>query len=199
MGLSTVRDCCEYLLAARPGGPVAKMITDAKNWLVNKYANSDRQVINDESCITIAQFVANESMEETIIRWIGRVLGQAKSFEVTLNNYGGFPPPCIYLRIMDHEPFAAITAELMVIDDYLISNGYPSARFFKKPQLVISEKIDQASYVEAIFDYSQQTFHERFWITEFVLVKRTNEFDKTQTVSVFRLYPPDTHRYGRVA
>jgi 2'-5' RNA ligase len=187
----------EYLLVAHPDENVDNKITEEKKIFFNTY--KQRLAVKTKPHITIANFLATESMEETVIRWIHRVCSQCKSFPVTLNNYSGFPPDTIYVRIQDHSPFKQLAAQLKVIDHYVRSNGCPEARLIYHPHLTIAGGLDSNVYNKAMADYSQKIFHESFLLTELLLLKRNNQFDTCKQVNVFRFYPPDTNIYNQVA
>lgn len=187
----------EYLLVGHPDSNVSNKIADVKQSFFKDY----NQKISDitKPNITVASFLAMESMEETLIRWIHRICSQQKSFMVTLNNYSGFPPHTIYLRVQDPAPFKQLASQLKVIDQYIQSNGCPQANFIYRPYLSIARSLDNTVYNKAMPDYSQKTFHETFQLTELLLLKRINEFDHCRQVNVFRFYPPDTNIYNEVA
>ena len=187
----------EYLLVAHPDDNVFNKIMDIKQDFFKTY--NQKIAVKTKPHITIANFLATESMEETVIRWIQRVCSQHKSFPVTLNNYSGFPPHTVFVRIQDHTPFKQLAAELKVIDQYVRSNGCPEARLVFRPHLTIAKGLDNNIYNKAMLDYSQKTFHETFLLTELILLKRNNQFDACKQVNVFRFYPPDTNMYNQVA
>ena len=122
-----------------------------------------------------------------------------ESFTVTLNNYGGFPPATIFVRIQDHQPFRALASKLKVIDDYIQSNSCPPAKFFNKPNLRIGQQPAEADYSRALFHYSQQDFHESFVLSELILMKSRSVFEQMKQVNLFRLYPLETHSRSELA
>jgi hypothetical protein len=122
-----------------------------------------------------------------------------ESFVVTLNNYGGFPPATIFVRIQDHQPFRSLASKLQVIDEYIQSNSCPPAKFYNKPNLRIGEQPAESEYSQALSHYSQQDFHEDFVISELVLMKSRNVFEQLKQVNLFRLYPQDAHRSAELA
>jgi 2'-5' RNA ligase len=187
----------EYLLVAHPDADVNNKIVDMKQSFVDVY--KQKIAIKTKPHITIANFLAKESMEETLIRYIHRICKQYKSFAVTLNNYSGFPPNKIYVRVQDHEPFKQLASQLKVIDQYVQANGCPQARITLRPHLTIAGGLDIDVYNRAMLDYSQKTFHETFQLTELVLLKRSNQFDHCRQVNIFCLYPPDINTYNAVA
>jgi 2'-5' RNA ligase len=187
----------EYLLVAHPDDNVYNKIIEEKKFFSDTYKRTI--AVKTEPHITIANFLATEAMEETVIRWIHRVCSQCKSFPVTLNNYSGFPPHTIYVRIQDHGPFKQLAAQLKVIDQYVRSNGCPAARLTYHPHLTIARELDDTIYNKAMADYSQKTFHETFLLTKLLLLKRNNQFDTCKQVNVFRFYPPDANIYNQVA
>jgi len=187
----------EYLLVAHPDTNVYNKIVDVKQSFFDVY--KQKIPIKTKPHITAANFLGRESMEETLIRWIHRICSQHKCFNVTLNNYSGFPPHSIYVRVQDHAPFKHLAAQLKVIDEYVRSNGCPGARLITRPHLTIARRLDNNLYNKAMLDYSQKTFHETFQLTELVLLKRSNQFDSLKEVNVFHFYPPDTNMYNEVA
>lgn len=187
----------EYLLVARPAEEVYNKLLDVKQSFFDEY--KEKIAIKTKPHITVANFLATESMEETLIRWIQRICSQHKSFTVTLNNYSGFPPHTIFVRVQDHEPFKQLAARLKIIDQYIRSNGCPEARFITRPHVTIARRLDDHVYNKAMPDFSQKTFHETFELTELVLLKRSNQFESCKQVNVFRFYPPDTNMYNEVA
>lgn len=187
----------EYILVAYPDEVTAQKIVNEKSSFLDTYGSRSLEKIKPH--IEIAHFLATESMEETIIRWIQRICSQFKSFEVTLNNFSGFPPGTIYVRVQDPSPFRQLAAQLKVISEYLHSNGFPEVKFLNRPHVPIARGIADDVYGKAMPDYSRKSFHEIFWATELVLLKRNNQFDECRQVNLFRFYPPDTNMYGQVA
>ena len=187
----------EYLLVAYPDAEVARKIKDVQRCLGEQYKMMPG--MNQRPFIPIANFFAKEQMEGTLIKWIQRVCSEQKSFTVTLNNYSGFPPDTIYVRIQDHQPFRQIATGLKVIDEYIRGNGCPPPTIVHRPYLAIAGGLDDNLYNRAMPDFSRQCFHEHFAVTELVFFKRCNEYDDIRQVNVFRLYPPDTNMYNEVA
>ena len=110
-----------------------------------------------QPCITIAYFLAKESMEETLTRWIQRICSQEKSFVVTLNNYSGFPPDTIYLRIQNDQPFQKLAKELKVLNAYVNSCSCPPLNIISKPYLSIAGKIPEDVYFRALTQYAHKS------------------------------------------
>ena len=187
----------EYLLVAHPAPEVCEKILEEKK----KFAHTYDCILHEQLMphIALAKFSTDESLEDTLIRWIQRVCTQFNSFQVTLNNFNGVPPDTIYVRILDHVPFKSFVTQLKVISEYIYSNGGPEVQFMNRPHLALANRIPEKVYTIALPDYSRKTFHENFWVTELVLLKRSNQFEQYRQVNVFRFYPPDTNMYGQVA
>src|SRR5690349_9842567 len=86
----------EYLLVATPGDVVTNKLLEVDRTSPHRPKRTKQEY---KPYIKLAEFQARETMEETIIRWMQRVCNQMESFTVTLNNYGGFPPATIFVRI----------------------------------------------------------------------------------------------------
>lgn len=177
----------EYLLVVNPEKNICQQVMDEKNIFRKQYGGSG---ILSKPHITVANFLAKEEMEETLLRWMHRIISTTKTFSVALNNYSGFPNAnTLYLRVQDHQPFKQLAKELKVIDEMVKSNGLPKAHLISNPHLTIARRLDPPVYEKAMMDYSKKEFHAAFEVTELVLLKRTHQFDKCTQVSVFRLQP----------
>lgn len=188
---SVENQVCEYLLLAHPSPEVSKKIQELNQLVLKSYMQTNPWKFRP--VMLLASFIAVDSMEETLIRYLHRVCAQHKSFTITLNNFGGCPPNGIYVRVQESEPFTEFARELKAINQYLQSNGYPEAKITTRPQLTISRSFEENLYREVMLDFSQRTFHESFLLNEMVLVKRKGQYDVYSQVNVFGLYPPDTN------
>ena len=114
-----------------------------------------------------------------------RIIGAQTSFSVSLNNYGGFPPHTVYLRVQDHQPFKQLAASLQVIDQYVRGNDCPPMKLITHPHVSIARRLPTDIYEKAIKEYARKTFHASFELKELILLKRQHEFDSCKQVSVF--------------
>jgi 2'-5' RNA ligase len=78
----------EYLLVIYPGGEMEEKLLGEQKQFSDDYAVT----VRNKPHITVAAFQAGEVMEDTLIRWIERICNHYRSFDLTLNNYSGFPP-----------------------------------------------------------------------------------------------------------
>ena len=186
-GSFAVQGLYEYLLVAQPDSIVNNKINREKQNFYEQYGETN--AVKTKPHIIVANFLAHEPMEETLIRWIGRICSGRQSFHVSLNNYSGLPPHTIFLRVQDPTPFQQLAHELKVIDHYVRSNACPPAYLSKKPYLILALRLPETVYQKALINYSQKTFHETFLVDELVLLRRSSHYDTCKTVNVFRLPP----------
>jgi len=180
-------DLYEYLLVAYPDPAVNEKVTAERKIFTGEYM--ERITSETQPHITIANFLAKESMEETLIRWIQRICSQQQSFFVTLNNYSGFPPDTIYLRIQNDQPFQKLARELKVLNTYVNSCSCPPIKITSKPYLSIAGKIPENVYFRALTQYAHKSFHESFLVSELQLLKRRHQYDSCKRINVFGLQP----------
>ena len=173
----------EYLLVIYPGGELEEKLLGEQKQFSDDYAVT----VRNKPHITVAAFQAGEVMEETLIRWIQRICTHYQSFDLTLNNYSGFPPHTIYLRVQDPQPFRYLMQQLRSIDEFIRSSGCPPVNLISRPFLSIAGGLTEQVYNKAMPDYSRRTFHDTFHVRELVLLKRTHAFDPCKTVNIFRL------------
>lgn len=194
VSFNNFRGMHEYLLVIHPDEEVYNKIAAEKKCFYDQY--HQKISVKTKPHITVANFMAREEMEETLIRWIQRVSSQQKSFPVTLNNYSGFPPHTIYLRVQDHLPFKQLAIQLKVIDFYVRSNGCPAVKLSNRPHLSIARRLSQDVYEKALIDYSQKTFCESFTAHELILLKRSHQFDPCRVINIFRLLPGENDLFN---
>ena len=184
----------EYLLVIYPSGDLQEKLLEEQQQFSADYGL--QMTVRNKPHITVAAFQAGEIMEDTLIRWVQRICNSYKSFELTLNNYSGFPPHTIYLRIQDPHPFKQLMQQLRSIDEFIRSSGCPPANLISRPFLSIAGGLTAQLYNKAMPDYSRRTFHESFQVEELVLLKRTHAFDACKTVNIFRLQPGSSDPSG---
>lgn len=177
----------EYLLVIYPYGDLHDKLLDEQQQFSSDYGL--QMTVRNKPHITVAAFQASDVMEETLIRWIQRICNRHRSFDITLNNYSGFPPHTIYLRVQDPKPFRELMQQLRAIDDFIRSSGCPPVNLVNRPYLSIAGGLTEQLYNKAMPDYSRKSFHESFRVEELVLLKREHTFDPCKTVNVFRLLP----------
>lgn len=192
--MERIKGLNEYLLVIHPDDEVYNKVIAEKQSFYDQYRQ--KISVKTKPHITVANFVAREEMEETLIRWIQRVSSQQKSFPVTLNNYSGFPPHTIYLRIQNHQPFKQLATQLKVINSYIISNGCPAVQFLRWPHMTIARQLPDNVYEKAAIDYSQKTFCESFTAHELILLRRAHQFDECKVVNIFRLLPGENNLFN---
>jgi 2'-5' RNA ligase len=177
----------EYLLVVNPAASVYEKVMIEKQLFREEYEGGDTARTNPH--IVVAVFFAKEAMEETLIRWIQRICNQQQSFTATLNNYSGFPPHTIYLRVQNERPFQKLITDMKVVNAYISSCACPPMQFISKPHVSITEKISEDVYFEALIRYAHRTFHESFAVNELQLLKRKHEYDVLKPINIFRLLP----------
>lgn len=180
-------DLYEYLLVTHPDATVNEKVIAEKQLFFDAY--NDKVSVEAQPHITVANFLAKESMEETLTRWIQRICTQQQIFTVTLNNYSGFPPHTIYLRIQDEQPFQKLAKDLKVLSAYVNSCSCPPVKIISKPYLSIAKRIPEEIYFKALTQYAHKSFHESFVVKELLLLKRKHKYEDGKRINVFGLSP----------
>ena len=182
----------EYLLVVNPGAAVQDKVLAQKQEFNDEYGMlgpsgqpHGKTAIKTGHHIIVASFLAREAMEGTLIRWIQRICDLQQPFRVTLNNYSGFPPHTIYLRVQDPLPFMQLAHQLKAIDDLVRSSSCPPVRLIAKPHLSIARRLPEPVYTKAMFSYSQKTFHESFMVNDLRLLRRAHQFDNCKMINIF--------------
>ncbi len=184
----------EYLLIAQPDGDVYNKIMTEKQVFYEQF--KEKGAVKTKPHITIANFVAREAMEETIIRYMQRICGQQPVFTVMLNNYSGFPPHTIYIRVQNPQPFWPLTKELKAVSNYVHSCACPPVKLITNPHVSIARRLPEEVYFKALIQYSQKTFHEIFEVNQLVLLRRGHQYDTCKSINVFHLKPTTNNLFN---
>jgi len=173
----------EYMLVLQPSDQVNEKVLLEKQDFSHQYGT--KTTPKSKPYITIATFLAKEAMEGTLNRWINNICRQQQGFELTLNNFSGFPPDTIYVRVQDPMPVFTLTQQLKKLDDFMRSSECPPMKFSYKPYLAIAQKLSMETFEKALKNYSQKEFHESFAVEELILLKRSHEFDASSLVNKY--------------
>src|SRR5690242_11567771 len=84
----TMHGFYEYLLVVHPAADVYTKLMEEKTYFFETF--KEKVAIKTLPHITVANFLAREQMEDTVIRYMHRITSTQKSFTVTLNNFSGF-------------------------------------------------------------------------------------------------------------
>ena len=183
----------EYTLVVLPSEYVNYKVMSEREIFYHNYEKA--LPVKAKPNISIANFFGRESMEETLFRWIQRVCSRQESFLLTLNNYGGFPPDTIYLRIQDPAPLYSFIKALKIIDDFLLSSLCPPLQSPGRLHLTLATRLPKEVYDKAIKEYAQKDFNESFMAAELVLLKKSHEMDSFKRVNVFAFSPAKQSSY----
>lgn len=180
----------EYLLVVSPCKEVYDKVMEEKQYFSQNYQQP--VAVKTRPHITLSNFLAWDSMEDTLIRWLQRIAKEQKSFEALLNNYSGFPSHTIFIRIQDPTPFKQLATRLEAIGPYIKEYSSCPAKFITSPHVSIARRLPLKVYDHAIKDYAGKDFNASFHVTELVLLRRQHQYDTCKEVAVFRLQPNES-------
>jgi 2'-5' RNA ligase len=177
----------EYLLVVSPSAEVFKSVMEIKQSFSGKYNQSI--AIKTKPHITVANFLAMERMEDTLIRWMQRAVAELESFVTQLNNYSGFPGHTIFLRVQNPDPFRELIARLKVIASYIKEYDCPSPKFIQHPHMSIARSLSVEVYEKAIREYAHEEFEATFPVQQLLLLRKQhgNKYEKYAQVAVLNL------------
>ncbi|MFN3300343.1 MAG: hypothetical protein ACK41Z_09120 [Sediminibacterium sp.] len=123
--------------------------------------------------IEIAVFEATEQMEETIIRWMHRIISNREQFTIQITQQIDDATGRLQVHITDMTPFQQLATQLKVVSQYISSYQCKEIYFSVRPYL----------------RSNQPCFAGLFTITELVLMRKRYAQDDYRQVNVFGLKP----------
>lgn len=185
-------DLTEYLLIAYPDKSVMEKILNERSQFCEQYKIRPKQELDPHLVVT--SFFASEGMETTLVRWLQKICSLERGFNVTLNNYSGYPDSTIFLRIPETAPIQHFVGQLAAMKDFIS----PAAKgLYRRPHISIASNLSTGVYELALSEYSRKLFNESFQVNEMVLLKRKNAFVPVKAVQVFGLLPAGNDLFNR--
>ncbi len=181
----------EYILIGNPGNDVSNKIIEAQAHFIKAFGEG---VSKKTPHMEVAHFFAGEGMEDTIIRWLQRIISVEAGFMVTLV-YSGSPTGAICMRVQDPTPFQQLSKKLQPVDEYIRASDCPPIKVIAHPHLCIADSLPADVYNKAIAAYAGKVFHTSFIMEELVLLRRRHPFGNCKTVQVFRLRPAGSNSF----
>jgi hypothetical protein len=139
--------------------------------------------------IELAAFEAKESMENTILRWMHRIISNQQQFLVQLQQTIEPQTRKQQLQINDKTIFQQMAKQLKVVSQYICSYDCPEMQFTIRTHQFISERIADPKYHLSMALQQDLSFSASFEVKEWVLLRKGYEFDSYRQVSVFALRP----------
>lgn len=182
----------EYILVGNPGNGVTNKIIDNQASMIKTVG--EEGVSKRSNHIELAHFYAGEGMEDTLVKWIQRIMSVEAGFMITLV-YSGSLTNTICLRVQDPAPFQQLAKKLQPVDEFIRASGCPPLQVVAQPHLYIDGSLTMHAAEHAGGAYAGKIFHPSFMLEELVLLRRRNTFGPCKTVQVFRLRPADSNLF----
>lgn len=167
------RSMADYRLQVIAPEAVREKIIEETNYARNVFG--EEAFTGGEDCLVLASFKAREEMEDTLLRWLHRIIGQQEGFAILLNNYGSLPGAPLYLRIQDPTPFHQLVESLRVIDALMKGNQCSSLQLYRTPRLMLMRSMKEERELEMLLDFSARTFRAEMEVEELQLVRQDSE------------------------
>lgn len=127
--------------------------------------------------IELASFEAKEGMEETMIRWMHRIISSQQAFQLELVQRTDEHTGQVQMSIPDKTAFQQLARQLKVVSQYINSCDCAEMHFNIRPVTgLLKVRPDR-------------DFQGIYTVSSFFLLKKNHDFDASRPVSVFALRP----------
>jgi 2'-5' RNA ligase len=175
-----------YQLMAYPDALTGAGISAEQQYLVRRYQAT---LPPQPTGIMVAQFMAREDMESTLIRWMHRIISSQQSFRVSMSGFGALSSGQIYLRVQEQQPFQELATALQVVDQYVRSYDCPPVKRYTHPYLPLTGKVSNHVFGALEAEYAARQTDLSFEVKELLLIRCNHEQEKGRQINVFRLQP----------
>lgn len=175
-----------YCLMAYPDMETELLIRAEQQYIQRKYRTA---VPIEPTGIVVAEFMAREDMEATLIRWMHRIISTQSGFRVSIQGFGALSSRQLYLRVQEQQPFQQLAAAMQVVDQYIRSYDCPPAKRFTHPCLPLTEVVPDEEFQKVVDEYAERKLDLSFEIKELMLVRNRQEKETGKQINLFRLQP----------
>jgi hypothetical protein len=127
--------------------------------------------------IELTSFEAKEGMEETMIRWMHRIISTQPQFQLELVQRTDVQTGQVQMSIPDKTAFQQLARQLKVVSQYINSCDCAEMHFNIRPVTRLLKVMPD------------RNFQGIYIIRSFSLLKKNHDFDASRPVSVFALKP----------
>ena len=139
--------------------------------------------------IIVAEFMAREDMEATLIRWMHRIISTQSGFMVNIYGFGALSSKQLYLRVKEQQPFQQLAGAMQVVDQYIRSYDCPPVKKFAHPCLPLTEVVPDEEFEKVVDEYAERKLNFSFEIKELMLIRDRQEKETGKQINLFRLQP----------
>lgn len=175
-----------YRLMAYPDMETELLIRAEQQYIQRKYRTA---VPVQPTGIVVAEFMAREDMEATLIRWMHRIISTQPSFSISIQGFGALSSRQLYLRVQEQEPFHQLAGAMQVVDQYIRSYDCPPAKRFTHPCLPLTEAVPDQEFDKVVHEYADRKLNLTFEVKELMLVRNRQEKETGKQINLFRLQP----------
>lgn len=175
-----------YRLVAYPDMLTDLQIKAEQAYIQRQYQTS---IPSEQSGIVVAEFMAREDMEATLIRWMHRIISTQSSFRVNIQGFGALSSKHLYLRVQEQQPFQQLAGAMQVIDQYIRSYDYPPVKRFTHPCLPLTGAVPEKAFDQVMQEFASRKLDLSFEVKELMLVRSRHESEVGKQINLFRLQP----------
>lgn len=175
-----------YCLMAYPDMETELLIRAEQQYIQRKYRTA---VPIEPTGIVVAEFMAREDMEATLIRWMHRIISTQSGFRVSIQGFGALSSRQLYLRVQEQQPFQQLAAAMQVVDQYIRSYDCPPAKRFTHPCLPLTEAVPDQEFDKVVYEYAEKKLNLSFEVKELLLIRTKYKNETGKQINLFRLQP----------
>lgn len=184
-GVST-QALSRYRLVAYPDMLTGLQIKAEQAYIQRQYQTS---IPSEQPGIVVAEFMAREDMEATLIRWMHRIISTQSSFRVNIQGFGALSSKHLYLRVQEQQPFHQLAGAMQVIDQYIRSYDYPPVKRFTHPCLPLTGAVPEKAFDQVMQEFAARKLELSFEVKELMLIRSRHETEAGKQINLFRLQP----------
>ncbi len=183
---SAVNTLNRYRLMAYPDMETELLIQAEQQYMQRRYRTA---LPVQPTGIVVAEFMAREDMEATLIRWMHRIISIQPSFRVNIQGFGALSSKQLYMRVQEQQPFQQLAGAMQVVDQYIRSYDCPPAKRFTHPCLPLTEAVPDEEFEKVVHEYAGRKLDLSFEVKELLLIRNRHAAEAGKQINLFRLQP----------
>ncbi len=166
----------QYFIAVVPGLPLNEKVTEIKQYMARHY-DSNHALRSPPHVTLHMPFRWREDRESRLLKALDAFSYGKKPFNLTLENFGAFPPRVIYIHVMPSDELEQLHKSLvrMARETLKLDNAAYKDRGFNPHMTVAFRDLRKSEFASAWKEFAGKKFNGDFEVNAITLLKHNGK------------------------
>lgn len=161
-----------YFIALVPNEPIYSEIWQLKTEIKDRF--DSKAALRSPPHITLHMpFQWKEEKEEVLINSLNNLARNQSSFNISLDNFGAFPPRVIFIDVIENDPLSKLHLDIQKLarSDWHIYPKTTNSRPFRPHMTIAFRDLKKSKFFDAWKEFEHRTYQTEFTASNVCLLK----------------------------